>query len=384
MNVKLFFPLLIISVLSCLVVSGHKSYNVTIKLNKRISFSLFKIFVDDGKSQKRIEIKDTQNLILTIKGDYYSRYAIIKLTYPKPGMLVEYFENRFFVAEKAAIIILKNDDTGKSPFENYALSNALDLKKDKESMAGYNAREESIRTSFVLQHDKEIYYGSDTAIQNEYFRLNDVVQKRDFDYVLKNGNSYYAFVYFRRNLLNVLPPDSMLHIFNKTFPDKFKNSEEGNTVKKYLEGKLAVRVNNIAPNFTTQDINGNQVSLQSFRNKKYVLLSFWATWCGPCIAEIPKIRSLHSQYPHDLEIISIAKSSNYTDYLKAVKDNSMNWVNIYNDETLINDYGGIPGIPRIYLIDKNGKIIYDNNVEENGDNDLKNLEIKLSDLIHKN
>ncbi|MDN3657227.1 thioredoxin-like domain-containing protein [Ferruginibacter paludis] len=96
---------------------------------------------------------------------------------------------------------------------------------------------------------------------------------------------------------------------------------------------------------------------------------------------MPKIKALHSRYPNSLEIISVAYSSNYAAYHKAIKDNSMNWVNIYGDSTLINDYGGRTGIPRIYLIDKSGKIIYDNTAEEHGDSDLKNLELKVSNLL---
>ena len=59
----------------------------------------------------------------------------------------------------------------------------------------------------------------------------------------------------------------------------------------------------------------------------------------------------------------------------------MNWVNIYGNAMLINDYGGQSGIPRIYLIDKTGKIIYDKSTEENGDKDLRSLYTKLNDLI---
>ena len=57
MNIRLFLPLLIISVISGLVVSGQKQYHVTIKLNNGIKFSQLKIYVDDGKSQKKIEVQ---------------------------------------------------------------------------------------------------------------------------------------------------------------------------------------------------------------------------------------------------------------------------------------------------------------------------------------
>lgn len=383
MNLKYLFSIFFTLFLFSAHSFATKIYNVTIKLNKAIDFSYLKIYVDNGQSQKQIEIKDTKNLNILLKGEYYAQYAMIKLTYPKQSSLVNYFENRFFVTQKPAVIILNVGEVDKSPFEDYKLINAVDLKIEKESMNEYVSTEQNMVKSFLLQHDKEVYYGTDTSSQKEYFRLNRKVEEKCFDYVQKNGSSYYAFVYFRRNLLNLIPPDSTLIIFDQIFPSKFKDSEEGNFIKRYLKGKLAVKLNNFAPDFIARDINGRTISLSSFRNKKYVLITFWATWCGPCIAEIPKIKSIYEKYPNDLEIISIAYSSNETAYLKAVKDNKMNWVNIYDNTKLINDYGGLKNIPRNYLIDMTGKIIYDNSVEENGDVGLINLGSKLNDLLHK-
>jgi thiol-disulfide isomerase/thioredoxin len=362
-----------------------KTYTVTIKLQEKINFDKFKIYVDDGISQKLIEIKDTQSLRITIKGKYYSEYAMIKLTYPIEGRIegriTTFFENRFFVKEQPAIIILKNENKGGSPFGKYSLINAVDFKKEKDSLNDYIAGEQQQLESFRLLHDKELNDGNDTTVLNEEYRLNVLILKKEVEYVLKNGHSYYSLVYFRRNLLNVFPADSMLQIFNKAFSAKLKNSEEGNIIKKCLAGKLSVRLNSIAPDFSTVDIKGDKISLSSFRNKKYVLLTFWATWCAPCRAEIPKIKSFNDTYSPHLQIISIAFPSTYPVYLNAVKEHEMNWVNIYDDAVLINDYGSPNGIPRIYLLDKSGKIIYANDSEQNVDSDLKKLERTLSDLL---
>ena len=73
MKLKLFFPILVITLLSWSLAYATKSYTVTIKLQEKIHFDQFKIYVDDGISQKLIEIKDAQSLKITIKGNYYSQ-----------------------------------------------------------------------------------------------------------------------------------------------------------------------------------------------------------------------------------------------------------------------------------------------------------------------
>ena len=90
-----------------------------------------------------------------------------------------------------------------------------------------------------------------------------------------------------------------------------------------------------------------------------------------CIQAMPFLNSLREKYSEQLEIISIAYPTNISLVKDQITKQKMNWTNIYNDISLINSYGGMGAIPKLILIDKSGKIVYDN--REDNDGDLKIL-----------
>jgi thiol-disulfide isomerase/thioredoxin len=164
-------------------------------------------------------------------------------------------------------------------------------------------------------------------------------------------------------------PDPLINLFNITFSDSLKMSLEGEQVIRYLYGKKLTK-NSVAPTFTLNDIKNQPISLEKYRSK-YVLIVFWASWCGPCIQEIPVIQKIREQYLESkLEIISVSSDTDKDAYLKALKKYNMPWKHTYiNDE--ISKKFGINGIPELFLIDNNGLLIY--KMQEEKDSSLENL-----------
>ena len=131
--------------------------------------------------------------------------------------------------------------------------------------------------------------------------------------------------------------------------------------------------------FSSKDINGDRIHLSNFRGNKYVLLNFWATWCVPCVAEMPVLDSIYKQYSNkDIVIISISQDRNREKCLKAIQKLKMNWINIINDPVVEGAYGNNPSLPQVYLIDKSGNIIYSRTEKE--DYDLKKLLLLIQQL----
>lgn len=343
-------------------VMGVNKFSVTIKFPNGFDFTKLNVGYDNGKSQVNIKLPPTKNGSIIVSGEYYSIYAAIILRYPKSKHYN--YGNSFFLTQKPAQITFIKSDTISSPFDNYKLINAYDFKIEKDKMnqnSGIVLKElEDLALS--LGDDFNKVFEDSTELNKSWNTKNRILFDKEMDYVSKTGDSYYSFWYFRRDLSRpyYINADSTIRFFTTTFPSKFINSTEGNTILTLISGQETVKKGNTAPDFVCKDATGNTVSLKDYRQKKYVLLTFWATWCGPCLQEIPEIKSIRKKYSNqNLEIISVCYPSSQNLFSKEIKKQKMDWINIYNDVDMINSYGGYKGIPRVYLINLSGQIIYD-------------------------
>jgi peroxiredoxin len=114
---------------------------------------------------------------------------------------------------------------------------------------------------------------------------------------------------------------------------------------------------NPAPAFTLQDLNGNNVSLADFKGK-VVILDFWATWCPPCIKEIPDFIDLYDQYKDKgFAMVGISLDQAGIGVVKSfVEKYKVNYPILMADGQIHNKYGGITGIPTTFVIDPEGNI----------------------------
>lgn len=118
----------------------------------------------------------------------------------------------------------------------------------------------------------------------------------------------------------------------------------------------------ISPTFDFENYKGGRTKLEDFKGK-YVYIDVWATWCGPCIAEIPSLNKLEEKY-HDKNItfvsMSIDKIKDIEKWKKMVKDRNLGGVQVFADNDwnskFIQDFK-VTSIPRFILIDPNGKIV---------------------------
>ena len=118
----------------------------------------------------------------------------------------------------------------------------------------------------------------------------------------------------------------------------------------------------ISPGFSFVNTAGNIVTLESLRGK-YVYIDIWATWCGPCIAEIPALEKIEERYK-DKKIsfvsISVDRSYNKEKWLSFVKDNELKGIQLMADQDFKSEFiqkYGINSIPRFLLIGPDGSII---------------------------
>ena len=109
--------------------------------------------------------------------------------------------------------------------------------------------------------------------------------------------------------------------------------------------------------FTIKDVDGNQVSLASYKGK-VVLLNFWATWCGPCKAEIPGFVRLQEKYRDKLVIVGYSVDDTAEKAKAYAAEYKMNYPILLGEgrEDVQDAYGPIWGIPASFIISKDGKV----------------------------
>jgi peroxiredoxin len=119
------------------------------------------------------------------------------------------------------------------------------------------------------------------------------------------------------------------------------------------------KVGKPAPAFAVQDLSGRTVRLDSYRGK-YVIIDFWATWCAPCIGELPRLQAAYTKYKDGgLEIVSISFDETKTAVSDFVKTRNLPWPQIHNGSASADlvDAFGVVSIPAAYLVDPEGTII---------------------------
>jgi peroxiredoxin len=124
--------------------------------------------------------------------------------------------------------------------------------------------------------------------------------------------------------------------------------------------KEKIAVGNMAPDITMPDTDGNPFSLSMLRGK-YVLVDFWASWCGPCRGENPNVVAAYNEFKDkNFTVLGVSLDEKKEAWLKAIKEDKLDWKHIsdlqYWNSAAIELYG-FDGIPFNVLVDPEGKVI---------------------------
>ncbi|MBL0736739.1 AhpC/TSA family protein [Flavobacterium sp. GN10] len=143
------------------------------------------------------------------------------------------------------------------------------------------------------------------------------------------------------------------------FSEAAKKSYYGQIVDKDLNPKSLVGTS--IANFNLKDKDGKAYNAKDIvAGKKYILVDFWASWCGPCRKEIPNLKTAYAEYaPKGFEILSVSIDKDEKAWQKALGQENMQWHNLLDDDKVSKSFN-VKAIPATYLVDGKGVIIGEN------------------------
>ncbi len=244
------------------------------------------------------------------------------------------------------------------------------LKYGRDKSAAYRNISKALQTEFgtswLQENDPkyDAFQKKQAALQQQY--LLPLLQK-----LVKEHPNSFAAVYSlndARQMATVAQQDQLYAGLSK----QMKATKEATEFHQFAEGLRNSAIGKQVKDFTLPDPEGKPVKFNDLKGK-YVLVDFWASWCGPCRKSFPHMREVYQQYKDkNLVFYSISIDKSKEDWLKAVAQENNPWLQSLDNKNISGSGFAITGVPTTYLISPDGKIMMKEvGFDENGNGEIE-------------
>ncbi len=213
-------------------------------------------------------------------------------------------------------------------------------------------------------------------MKDGYSRINADMDFR-IKYLINKYKDQPAVLYALNNLSWKRDPEllmSTLDNLTKKYPWLTQAKRKKQEILDNMAQTAKIANGKKAPDFAFPDVNGKKWSPKDFKGK-YLIIDFWASWCGPCRAEIPHLKEVYKKYKNKgLEILAVSVDAKEADWKKAMAEEKMAWpqINAKESKPVMASYL-FSGIPYLVVVDKEGNIIEKNLRGESLDKKLEEI-----------
>jgi len=297
------------------------------------------------------------------------------------GEILEKIKDKYIYLEygnkKDSSLIVNNKFEFKGKLTNQPIQGIFSFKNKQTGIPGFYLENTSIEVKLSLKPSKHKNFynlniisveGTKTInFQNTFESLykkkkdknirKKILNKLDSILAINPNNVYLiSFIYILTNNRE-FDKDILRKIYNKTnkktIPEFYKKKIRRNLFKEdFLEYGWNI------PNIQLPNEKGEIYDVSVLKGK-WVFLDFWASWCFPCRKQAPTLKKIYEKYKNkNFEIVGISIEKDKDKWLKAIKDDSLNWINLIENKKI--SELNIKAVPTNFLVNPEGKIILKN------------------------